>query len=458
MCEKGLSFADCELFILRMAVDNAEEKQKKNFVITPEISDIIEIVEDFIRSDKFICYGGTAINNILPEEDQFYTNNEVPDYDFFSTDALKHAKKLADLYFERGYTDIIAKPSAHVGTFKVYVNGIAIADITHIVPELFNNLYEDCIRINGIMYANPRFLRQSMYLELSSPAGEVDRWEKVLKRLTLLNKHYPIEQLANCSTNLQRGFHKPHKQLEIEIFNITRDVFIQYGCVFLGAYADSLFSRFMPREKSKLLKKVPDFDVLATNPLQCLNILVSTLKYNNITATFKKHEAIGELISEHYEVTVGKETIAFIYQPVACHSYNVIEIDNRDVKIGTIDTLLTYYLAFVYSNRTYFEMDRIMCMCHLLFNVQQQNRLNQKGLLKRFTIECYGKQKSLESIREFKKEAFERLKNDRTSEEFEQLFLKYTPGKMNTRKVHHTIKNRKVHHKKKTRKFKSRYF
>ena len=429
MCEKGMSFGDCELFILRMAIDAAENKQKQSFIITPEIKDIIEIVEDFIRSDKFICYGGTAINNILPEEDQFYTNKEVPDYDFYSTNALENAKKLADIYYARGYSDILAKPSVHIGTFKVFVNGIGIADITDLNPELFNNLYDDCIRVNGIMYANPQFLRQSMYLELSSPEGDIERWEKVLKRLLLLNKHYPIEHIVNCSSNFQRGFTKNHKK-ESEIFKITRDVFIEHGCVFIGAYADSLYSRFMPHEKRKLLKKVPDFDVLATNPLKCIDILVSTLKYNGIPAKFKKHNAIGELISDHYEVIVDSETIAFIYEPVACHSYNVLKMDDKTVKVGTIDTLLSYYFAFLYSNRSYYDMDRIMCMCHYLYEVQQRNRLKQNGLLKRFSIDCYGKQTTLESLRVYKKEAFERLKNNPNSKEYERLFLKYTPGEV----------------------------
>ena len=46
--------------------------------------------------------------------------------------------------------------------------------------------------VAGILYAPPNFLRMAMYLELSRPAGDVSRWEKVLKRLILLNKHYPL--------------------------------------------------------------------------------------------------------------------------------------------------------------------------------------------------------------------------------------------------------------------------
>jgi len=97
---RNLSFAECELAILRMAVDKAEEKMGKRIVNSEEVQKIIDIVEEFIKRKKEICYGGTAINNILPEEDRFYNKEvEVPDYDFFSENALNDAKELADIYF-----------------------------------------------------------------------------------------------------------------------------------------------------------------------------------------------------------------------------------------------------------------------------------------------------------------------------------------------------------------------
>ena len=90
---------DVELQILRDAVDKSEERMKKRKVNGPEIEAIINIVEEFLRKKKLICYGGTAINNILPEEDQFYNKDlEIPDYDFFSPNALADAKELADIY------------------------------------------------------------------------------------------------------------------------------------------------------------------------------------------------------------------------------------------------------------------------------------------------------------------------------------------------------------------------
>jgi hypothetical protein len=111
---KGLHFADCELAILRMAVDKAEEKIGKRIVNSDDIKNIIKIVEDFIKKKNLICYGGTAINNILPSEDQFYNKDaEIPDYDFFTPNALQDAKELADIYYKSGFTDVEAKSGNH---------------------------------------------------------------------------------------------------------------------------------------------------------------------------------------------------------------------------------------------------------------------------------------------------------------------------------------------------------
>ena len=92
------NFSERELEILRHAVDNAENKSQREIINNPEVKKIISIVEEFITKKKCICYGGTAINNILPISKQFYNKSiELPDYDFYSTKALDHAKELADI-------------------------------------------------------------------------------------------------------------------------------------------------------------------------------------------------------------------------------------------------------------------------------------------------------------------------------------------------------------------------
>ena len=106
LCTNDMSFQDCELAILRKAVDDSESLKKQQLIKSDEIDRIIKILEDFLVKKKLICYGGTAINNILPPQAQFYNRDiDVPDYDFYSPDALKHAKELANLYLKEGYEE-----------------------------------------------------------------------------------------------------------------------------------------------------------------------------------------------------------------------------------------------------------------------------------------------------------------------------------------------------------------
>ena len=605
--DNNVSFEDKELEILRDAVDLVEKRKGAEIIQDPKVQEIISIVEKFIADKKLVCYGGTAINNILPEDAQFYNKDiELPDYDFYSDNALDHAKELADIYYKAGYEDVEAKSGVHHGTYKVFVNFTGIADITHMEPALFKAISRDAIIKKDILYAPPDFLRMAMYLELSRPDGDVSRWEKVQKRLTLLNTHYPLKGYDCDKIEYQRGFdgatasntgevsisktrsasrsasrsqsrtvkrgggdgsikalkrkaasqiikkyhsldsymkrlyhavsshketigdfkysieedkvthryrliatyerlfgkddefvlysmkakildadadadadkdaapspsksrsksksrsHKTEKTektekeqysvnksrisyssnrekelAETDIYNIVRDVFIKNRAVFFGGYANILYSRYMPKHQRRIVQKIPDFDILSEDPRELCEEVVRQLtahKYTDVKYT--KHAGVGEVISEHYDIRVGDEVIAFLYKPLACHSYNTIRIDSGEggkpgsmtIRIATIDTMLSFYLAFIYADRVYYDINRILCMSQFLFDVQQHNRLKQTGLLRRFSINCYGEQPTLESMRFEKTKKYEELKGKRDSREFEEWFLRYIP-------------------------------
>ena len=422
-------FKERELEILREAVDNVTEKVGRRVVKSPDIQKIIEIVEDFLKTEKCICYGGTAINNILPEQDKFYNKNiELPDYDFFSPNALEHAKQLADIYYNNGYQEVEAKSGVHYGTFKVFVNYIAVADITQLDKRIFYSIKREAIKVNNIYYCPPNYLRMGMYLELSRPEGDVSRWEKVLKRLILLNKNYPLTGMECNSEDFMRDFHGDN-YLENKIYNIVKNSFIDQGLVFFGGYAATLYGKYMSRHEKRNVENIPDFDLLSEDPLTNCTIVKERLESVNIRGVkIIKHKNIGEIIPQHYELRVGRDTIAFIYTPNACHSYNIINIDSRNIKVATIDTMLSFYLAFIYGNKPYYDKNRLLCMSEYLFKVQARNRLQQKGLLKRFSIACYGKQKGLEEIRSEKSEAYKKLSINKKSREYQFYFLRYMPG------------------------------
>lgn len=465
-CNKHLSFKERELVILREVVDKIDEEKGRELMNTPDVKRIVTILEAFLRKKRLICYGGTAINNILPKADQFYDRNlQIPDYDFFSKTPVKDAKELANIYAKNGFDNVEAKAGVHFGTYKVFVNFIPIADITLLDTRLFDNLMKESIRVNGIYYAAPNYLRMGMYLELSRPAGDTSRWEKVLKRLILLNKNYPLKA-KDCSSlssssssslsssssySFQRQTETFDKQQTSKIYDITLNTLIDQDVVFFGGYALNLFSKYMPakyctnilgaKNKNKYKNKntnkttnakQPDFDVISLEPKLTATLLAEQLK----TGGFKgikivKHDAIGEIVPEHYEVRISKETVVFIYKPIACHSFNEIKIDRKTIKIASIDTILNLYLAFLYAGKKYYNNNRLLCMASFLFDVQRHNRLSQKGLLKRFPSDCYGEQHTIDSIRTEKAAMWDKLKNKRNSAEYEMWFLSYKPTDKN---------------------------
>jgi len=426
VCDKNMSFEECELAVLRSSVDEAVERDKEN-VNTPEIKELITIVEKFIRDTGCICYGGTAINNILPKKDQFYNyEEEIPDYDFFSPTPIEHAKKLVDIYLDAGYVEVEAKAGVHYGTYKVYVNFIPMADITLLEKSLFDVLKENCKRKLGINYCPPNYLRMSMYLELSRPKGDISRWEKVLKRLTLLNKYFPIRDDTCNYENFQRKYEGDNKDIDV-INEVVRTASIDTESIFFGGYANFLYSKYMPYNIRKKFTKDPDFDILSEEPEMLAELIKEGLEENNFKkVNVIKHKGLQDILSDHYEIKIGLDSVCYIYSPAGCHSYNKITINGDTIRVASIDTMLSFYLAFMFINRDYYDPKRILCMSKFLFDVQQRNRLKQKGLLKRFSIDCYGKQHSLGDIRETKAQKFKELK--KTSPEYEAWFLKYRPG------------------------------
>lgn len=418
-----------ELALLRKAVEEAEQNTGRKQIESKEIGNIINIVETFLRVKRLVCYGGTAINNILPNRDKFYDpETEIPDFDFYSPNALLDTKALAEKFVLQGYEDVEAKSAIHKGTYKVYVNFIPVADITSIDPLLYKALKKESLKVNGIHYAPPNFLKMAMYLELSRPAGDVSRWEKVLKRLNVLNKNYPIVNSIECSkVKFQRKFETETSKSSL-VFTTIRDILVNQEVVFFGGYAFSLYRKYIMPKNKRPKNDVPDFDVLSDDPLTTATVVKEKMSeggFKNVTVT--KKDGVGEIIPTHYEIRVDDETICFIYQTNACHSFNTIKINGVDTHVATIDTILSFYLAFIYSDKPYYDKERLLCMAKYIFEVQQRNKTRQTGLVKRFTTQCYGEQVTLRDMRYYKTEKYKLLKKNKNCNEYNELFLRYFP-------------------------------
>ena len=429
-----LYYENKELEILKNAINVEAKKRGERIATNPVMKQIIDVLEKFIHDKKLVCYGGTAINNILPVADQFYNRNlEIPDYDFFSPNAMNDAKELADIYYRAGFSDVESKAGVHYGTYKVFVNFFQIADITQLDNKLFSSLKKNAVIKDGILYSPPNFLRMAMYLELSRPGGDITRWEKVLKRLNLLNKNYPLKA-TGCDPDTfrrslsSRSYNKQYYYEKDTIHNVIKNIASNEKLVFIGGYANVLYSRYLKNRERMYLMEIPEFDLLSTTPDKTATAIKTALEKNNIkNITIETKPSIPEYLSTHYEIKVGSQPIAYIYNPLACHSYNSIKVNGKIFRVATIDTMMSFYLLFIYADRPYYNPKRLLCLCEYLFKIQQKNRLKLHGLLRRFSISCYGKQKTLEGIRNEKAKQYKKLKTKKKSREYEKWFLRYNP-------------------------------
>jgi hypothetical protein len=420
------------------AVEELEDINKKNKRNSIEFNKLFGILHKFISSRKLLIYGGTAINELLPKEDQFYNINvDFPDYDVFSKNAMNDGKDLADIYYKAGFSNIELKSALHQGTYKLFVNYAAVCDITSLSETMFDKLYKEGIKRNNMKYAPINFLRMSIYGELSRPYGNITRWEKVLLRLNKLNKHYPFLDTDICSSKkvtIDKSSAEERK-LNHELFETMIDIFVNEKCVFFGGYAFSLFTSKYPSAKHLQLEQ-PNFDVLHEEPERVAELIKDKIKQiYKITLTIEKYDKVDETVGKHYLLKWKSRILAILVFPVKCDSYNVIKHKNKEVRIATIDTILNYYLTFIYSAREYFNPNRVICMADFLFHLQQKNRTSGRGLLKRFAISCYGPRSTWEDLRAEKIKIFNSYKNNRSAEEFQINFLRYNPAEKQRRNV-----------------------
>jgi hypothetical protein len=445
-----LYYENRELELLKNAIDIEAKKRGERIANNPVMKEIISVLEKFIRDKHLVCYGGTAINNILPPSDQFYNRDlEIPDYDFFSPNAMNDAKELADIYFRLGFSDVEAKAGIHYGTYKVFVNFFQIADITQLDSKLFSSLKKNAIIKDGIHYCPPNFLRMAMYLELSRPSGDITRWEKVLKRLNLLNKNYPLKAEKCDPESFQRSLSMRSKTKQYYyqkniIQDVIKKIVEEDKLVYIGGYANILYSRYLKNKEKSFLSEIPEFDILSYTPDKTASKIKDELESRGVIhVSIQTKQSIPEYLSTHYEVKVGSQPVAYIYKPLACHSYNTVKLNDKIFRVATIDTMLSFYLLFLYANRSYYNTKRILCLCEYLFKIQQNNRIKKQGLLRRFSISCYGKQKTLEDIRIEKSKQYKKLKTKKRTKEYDKWFLRYDPQT--------NLKNKKLVKTKKTK-------
>jgi hypothetical protein len=398
---------------IELAANKAQEIIDKLAASNPDVQKMMGVVLKYIQTHRVLCYGGTAINNLLSKKNQFYDPElDIPDYDFFSMNPQEDARKIVDLLIKAGIANVEAKPGIHLGTFKVFADYTGVADITSMSRPLFEKLWKDSVVKGDVHYCPPDFLRMNVYLELSRPMGNVERWKKVYQRLQLLNAEYPV--VCPISYNSLEEF------MRDEIRDQVENLLLKEKVVLLG------FNGSMMQQNAKHEWKFP------------LDILVEPERASIVTKMFlnifgkgqtkaREFEEYGDLLPAHTDIVEGSKLLVRVYETMACHSYHEL---SSGLRLASIPTLLNFFFAMLYATKDVIEhtsKQRLVCAAEKLVQMANGSATRRFKLLT--PISCIGVQKDLWDMKREKAELYAKLSKNRRSAEFIKYFFSYTPRK-----------------------------
>ena len=261
--------------IIKKLIDNIENSIIKHQYLNTQT--LMDDVGEFIKQKKLLLYGGFAINLLLPKSKSFYKEHTVNDYDCFSKTAKKDAYELAQYLKNKKYKFIKVRKALHDNTFKVIVNFVVVADITQVDKKKFDNLmkisesekkselykyYEDDYKLVpfAVLFSN-------MHFELARPLSSYYRWEKILRRLELLQSIIPKSMTNHIRKNKKDFNLDIVKQINmfLKINKIPR----------VDAY-------MLEKYKIRWKEDRNDISILSTTPTKTTNSLTKFLKDNGI--------------------------------------------------------------------------------------------------------------------------------------------------------------------------------
>jgi hypothetical protein len=363
---------------IKKIIDDIENSMIKHQYINTQT--LMGDVGEFVKNKKLLLYGGFAINLLLPKSKRFYKDYTVNDYDCFSKTAKKDAYELAQYLKNKKYKYIKVRKALHDNTFKVIVNFVVVADITQVEKKKFDNLMKisesekksELYKYYKNDYKLVPFaiLFSNMHFELARPLSSYYRWEKILKRLELLQSIIPKSMTTDIKKN--------NKSFNVEIFNQI-DMFLKENKI--------------PRVDTFMLEKYEikwkedrnDLSILSMIPKKTIISLTNFLKErgieSNISSNVIKINDMSGKIMRIFVLDTSKD----------CFSIK----EKKNELMGTPHTIIYFLYMNLLNNIDFFDLTRFKSLLALERLFLNKTFPNPNTIL---TKDCYGNNLSFVSI------------------------------------------------------------
>lgn len=398
----GSSLVDKQL---RRIEELAEEKLKEIELLNyDKYRPVFDIAVAFFkkRSASVLLYGGTAINDLLPDKYKFYESTTLPDIDIFvpETKMESIAQALVNEYRRRGFSMPAYRPALHDNTLKVFAEGVQVADISGIPLAAFRKLKQGSMKSSfGFPIVNIHFLRLSLHAMLSQPF-DAHRWKKVYQRVVNFYRSYPPPKCDPATVAEVSSAAPPDDAI---IHDRIAAHVKQTGLVLFGFDALRLFFPKQFRQTGRASNSQPMFNILSDDdPLHAATSIVKVLRddpnFSDPGAlTISRTFASDNFVPDHCHIYHNKRLVAAIFRAEVCVNYT----EHNGYRIASLQTMIRMYLSLLLSTYDHNKAQYPACIANGLswLHIQLVKSPSRKKLLQSFLLECYGPKTGIFTMR-----------------------------------------------------------
>lgn len=381
-------------------------------VVSLEKQRVIEIIKDFMKSKNLIIYGGIALNHIVSDKDKFYGKTDYPDYDCLSYNAKLHAKELADILYEAGFEYTEVKDALHQGTYKIFVNFIAVADITQVSEKFFLEM----LKISKVERPKLKYLKTDVniaptYLlkhfllkELARPDGSLYRWKKVYKRMTLLYKVQPVKK---SEKSLPESIYPIDDEVKAIIKNLFQIIKLRKYPL-IGNFGLGVLLGMNKKEVECC--RIDDFfsifEIIASNPIHTLNQILKFLEFDKtkyeivVSKRFFYQEILPKRVRVYLKVKGQGDLIKLMtITDTNENCYSIIE--KNGLVVGSPYTILQFFYAYWLTYYVY-EEPKIHKKMQTMIDVLEHYIDSESKVSERFSTTCFGHERTVFTMKKEK--------------------------------------------------------
>ena len=366
--------------MIKKKIEKIVDKKKKEEELRyfDKYSTLFHSAYRFLAKKKALMYGGTALNEILPASLKIYDAYTLPDIDVLSPEAEKLAKKMVSFYKKMGHEAASFTEALHPGTYKVYVDGVQIADITLCDTKTYEKLLPHSVQSKQwkIKIVPPQYIRMTLHKIMSQP-NDAHRWDNFFERLKRFYKAYPIPNANTVASRLCHEREKSPNNTLTWVPNVYKT--LSPETVYLG---QDEIHQILNNKKSQQTP-FPVVALINEDLMTNAKMLKEKIPELEISKVFPR----DDFVPEHIIITFKNKPVVILFRPPTCIAFN----EYKKKRVATINAMIDFLLAMSMSRYTHFKKDRFLmeCLANDLSKLQQKGNSTKK-LLKQIVVSCYG--------------------------------------------------------------------